>query len=75
MGSSYRTGFLAGTYLEMVWLRHDSFMIAYAVPLCKQKFPITQTQRFAGKKVSLRRRQQADMPNHPAITNNLFKTF
>lgn len=47
-----------------MWLRHVSFMIAYAVPLCKQKFPITQTQRFAGKKVSLRRRQQADTPNH-----------
>ncbi len=26
--------------------------------------PTAQTQRFAGKKVSLRRRQQADTPNH-----------
>lgn len=50
--------------MEVVWLRHDSFMIAYTVPLCKQEFTTTQTQRFAGKKVSLRRRQQADTPNH-----------
>jgi hypothetical protein len=27
-------------------------------------FPTAQTQCFAGKKVSLRRRQQADTPNH-----------
>lgn len=50
--------------MEVVWLRHDSFIIAYAVPPCKQDFPTPQTQRFAGKKVSLRRRQQADTPNH-----------
>jgi len=52
-----------------VWLRHDSFMIAYAVPLCKQTFPTAQILRFAGKKVSLRRRQQADMPNHCSSSN------
>lgn len=28
-----------------------------------------------GNKVFVIRRQQVVMPNHPAITNNLFKTF
>jgi hypothetical protein len=50
-----------------MWLRHESFMIAYSVPLHKQDLPAAQTQRFAGKKVSLRRRQQADTPNHCSI--------
>jgi hypothetical protein len=49
MGSSHGTGFIAGTWMEVVWLRHDSFIIAYAVPLCKQDLPTAQTQRFAGK--------------------------
>lgn len=50
--------------MEVVWLRHESFMIAYSVPLLKQDLPTAQNPRFAGKKVSLRRRQQADTPNH-----------
>jgi hypothetical protein len=50
--------------MEVVWLRHESFMIAYSVPLHKQDLPTAQNPRFAGKKVSLRRRQQADTPNH-----------
>ena len=50
--------------MEVVWLRHDSFMIAYSVPLHKQDLPSAQNPRFAGKKVSLRRRQQAGTPNH-----------
>ena len=73
MGSSYRTGFIAGTLTEVVWLRHDSFMIAYSVPLHKQDLPTAQTQRFAGKKVSLRRRQQADTPNHCSTWHNSIK--
>jgi hypothetical protein len=50
-------------------------MIAFAVPLCKQELPTAQTQRFAGKKVSLRRRQQADTPNHCSTWHNPLKYF
>ena len=50
-----------------------NIMIAYAVPLCKQELPTAQTQRFAGKKVSLRRRQQADTPNHCSTGNKSIK--
>lgn len=37
--------------------------------------PTAQTQRFAGKKVSLRRRQQADTPNHCSTWHKSIKYF
>lgn len=58
-----------------MWLRHESFIIAYSVPLHKQDLPTAQSPRFAGKKVFVIRRQQAARQTIAAAAINLFINF
>jgi hypothetical protein len=55
--------------MEVVWLRHESFMIAYSVPLHKQDLPTAQSPRFAGKKVFVISSSASSTPNHCSSSN------